>query len=161
MAEKLKYDPEDFCGGISELDEKHLQYIIFQNLLKAGDNKVYMEDPYGKKKCDLTSYDKNYSLWIEMKALGWDDSWERKGVDKRWINSDVKKLKELSRKKDHKYGYLLLTWIKSRKPNISVWKNWFDTDLKGVRFNATLFSYFRTRGKGRNGYHVACLLEVI
>ena len=58
MAEKLEYDPEDFCGGISELDEKHLQYIIFRNLLKMGDIEVYMEDPYGKKRCDLTLYGK-------------------------------------------------------------------------------------------------------
>jgi hypothetical protein len=163
MAEKLDYDPEDFYGGISELDEKHLQYIIFRNLLKMTDIKVYMEDPYGKKKCDLTLYDRNYSLWIEMKAVGWDDSWERKEVNKRWINSDVKKLKGIKKKKNHKYGYLLLTWIMSRKPNMLIWKNWFNTNLKGVRFNPSLFSHFRTslRDKDRNGYSIVCLLEVI
>jgi hypothetical protein len=62
--------------GIFNLDEKHVQYIVYKALLGMGNFPVYIEDPYGRgmgKHCDITIYTPNWkeSLWIEIKATGW------------------------------------------------------------------------------------------
>ena len=81
LSKRLHYKASDLGGvGIADLDEKHIQYILFKALIAKGNFQVYIEDPYkkGRGKCDLTLYDLNEekSLWIEIKTTGWCKKWE-------------------------------------------------------------------------------------
>lgn len=161
---KFQYDPSDETGkGINDLYEHHIQYILFKTFLEKGKYLVYMEDPYkkGRGKCDLTLYGSkpNKSLWIEIKVNGWCEDWQYR----KWIESDVEKMKTLSGKEVLKY--LLATSIEDEKPNVDdEWGRWFKTNLPGVIFDPNLCGHFKTLfsdGKEfRKGYYTVCLLRV-
>jgi hypothetical protein len=59
-------------GGIYNINENHVQYIVYKALLAIGDYHVYMEDPYSKTNkqcCDITLYSRDWkkSLWIGLR----------------------------------------------------------------------------------------------
>lgn len=160
---KFKYDPSDFTGkGINDLYERHIQYILFKNLLHKGSLKVYIEDPYGKGEgtCDLTLYDAKWkrSLWIEIKVTGWCEDWQYR----KWVKSDAQKLRKFHKRWSHKY--LFVTSIEDERPNKTEWRKWFKINLPELEFSPNLFGYFSTQfsdGKiFRKGYYAVCLLKV-
>jgi hypothetical protein len=155
----LKYaDPEE-CG-ISNLDEKHIQYILYRSLLKLPGFNVYIEAPYGKgnRKCDLFIYKNgSKSIWIEIKTAGW--CWE--ADYKKWVQADSKKMRGLKQSQK----YLLVTSVEKEKSEASEWADYFKKELVGIRFAPELFGFFRTKFMDRkipqNGYYTICLLKVL
>ena len=147
--------------GVSNLEEKHIQYILYRNLLKLGGFSVYMEDPYnkGKRKCDLTIYpkNKNIGIWIEIKTTGW--CWD--GAFKKWVISDLRKMKPLQQRRK----YLLVSSLEDKKPAKSEWNDYFKREIRGVKFDPEFFRFFRTKfiddRISRDGYYTLCLLKVI
>ena len=152
--------------GIFNLDEKHIQYIVYKALLgMIGDYRVYMEDPYpykerGKKCCDITIYTSDWrgAVWIEIKTTGWCSP----GKYKEWTRADAQKLRH-SKKGASKY--LLVTSIEDGEQDGTEWNKWF-RNFKGVKFDANLFgSFFSHEFKDGNktvkGYYTVCLLKVI
>lgn len=156
----LRFAEKNECG-ISNLDEKHVQYIVYKNLLKLPGIRVFMEDPYGKGnlKCDLTIWSSDYrrSIWVEIKTVGW--CWD--SDYKRWIQLDLKKIKRL--KKPQKY--LLVTSVEDEKPEVPDWIDYFKRGIPGIKFYSELFGFIRTRfideKKPRHGYYTLCLLKVL
>ena len=122
---KISSLPE--IGGIFNLDEKHIQYILYKSLLELERYWFFIEDPYGKKdkrSCDLTVYTKRKnwekSLWIEIKTTGWC----HEGNYKNWIILDADKLGTLKHKKAQKY--LLVTSIEDGEQDKKEWEDWFN-----------------------------------
>jgi len=127
--------------GIFNLDEKHIQYILYKALLRTGDYQVYMEDSYeeGEEKfCDITVYTNDWreSLWIEIKTTGWCTE----GNYRRWVKADAEKLIALSRKGARKY--LLVTSIEDGKQDGTEWNEWFEKEFQEVKFDPNLFGSF-------------------
>ncbi len=60
--------------GIVNLDEKHIQYIVYKALLEIRNYEVYMEDPYEKgdrRCCDITMYGQDGKKYgLKSKQLG-------------------------------------------------------------------------------------------
>lgn len=170
LSKRFDYDPKHYTGrGLYFLDEKHLQYVLFKNLLKRGNFQVYMEDCYKKKKgrCDLTLYDPDpdskREIWIEIKASRWWKNMERSITFKRWIDRDFRKLRSIHREGVEKY--LLLLWIEDEKPNIRKWRIWFKENFKKVKFHPSVLGHFGTTFSDeenyRTGNYVVCLLKVV
>jgi hypothetical protein len=155
-------------GGIFNLDEKHIQYILYKSLLELDGYWFFIEDPYkekDKRYCDLTVYKKgknwDKSLWIEIKTTGWC----YEGNYKNWISSDAEKLRTLQNKKAQKY--LLVTSIEDGKQDKKEWEDWFNKkEFQKIRFDRNLFgsflsSRFKYNGRIVEGYYAVCLLQVI
>lgn len=148
--------------GIFNLDEKHIQYIVYKALLEMGNYEVYMEDPYEKgdrRCCDITMYGQDgKEIWIEIKTTGWCDP----GEYRKWIKEDAEKLRTLPQKGARKY--LLVTSIEDGKQNGVEWGRWF-RNFKGVKFDPNLFGSFFSHdfkygNKTIKGYYTVCLLKV-
>lgn len=150
--------------GIFNLDEKHIQYIVYKALLGMGDYRVYMEDPYkegGKKCCDITMYTHDWRepVWIEIKTTGWCTP----GEYRKWTRADAEKLRTLSRKGARKY--LLVTSIENGEQDGAEWNEWFEKEFQEVKFDPNLFgSFFSHKFKDGErtieGYYTVCLLQV-
>lgn len=158
-----EYKPEDETGkGINDLYEHHIQYILFKAFLQRGPLLVYVEDPYqkGKGRCDLTLYDPKSmkSIWIEIKVTGWCEDWQYK----KWIKSDIDKLKKIPGRNNQKY--FLVTSIEDKIPDADEWEKWFKRNYGRGGFCPNLFDSFKTKfsngKKFLDGYYTVCLLKV-
>ena len=149
--------------GIFNLDEKHIQYIVYKALIGMGKFPVYIEDPYGRgmsKYCDVTVYTPDWekSLWIEIKTTGWCTE----GEYSRCVKSDARKLSTLTQKGAGRY--LLVTSIEDGKQHKAEWEEWFE-GLKGIKFAPNLFDSFASQKfkegeKVVDGHYAVCLFQV-
>jgi hypothetical protein len=158
---KFHYKPSDEIGcGIADLEEKHIQYILYKAFLQYGQLMVSYEEPYENNKCDLMLYDDDIEekIWIEIKAHGYCTD----GEYKKWTLLDIDKLKTLRKRGALKY--CLITAIDDTKPDEHEWKEWVETNLPEITFNSSLFNFyeinFSDKKKFINGYYTICLFEV-
>jgi hypothetical protein len=153
--------------GVAALYERQIQYIVFKTLVEEAKCTVYLEYPYprgkGNTKCDLIICFRNSrkQIWIEMKVWGWSE-WYTDRQYKRSLGADAKKLRHLSNTNITKY--LLVTSIENDEPVIHQWKKWFEHELPQVKFDPSLFGYFKTIFSNlrtfNEGYYTVSLLAV-
>lgn len=158
---KFYYNPSDEIGcGIADLEEKHIQYILYKAFLQYGQLMVSYEEPYENNKCDLVLYNNEIgeNFWIEIKAHGYCTD----GEYKKWTMLDVEKLKTLRKRGVHKYCFI--TAVDDTKPDDQEWKEWVEMNLPEVAFNPCLFNFFEIKFSDKkrfiNGYYTICLFEV-
>ena len=158
---KFHYKPSDEIGcGIADLEEKHIQYILYKAFLQYGQLMVSYEEPYGNNKCDLVLYNDEIkeNIWIEIKVHGYCTD----GEYKKWTMIDIEKLKTLRQRGAHKY--CLITALDNTRPDEHEWKEWVEKNLPEVVFNTGLFKFFEIKFSDKKrfikGYYTICLLEI-
>lgn len=159
-------DPTLLSGkGINALYEKSIQHILFKKLLENRKLKVYTERKYERRKfenrkCDLVLHSGNYTLWIEIKVLGYCTD----GEYLKWLKPDIEKLKKSGSKGKGVHKYLLVTSTDNEIPDLRAWRKWFKEKFPKIKFNSKCFKYFKTEiSDGKrfiSGYYGVCLLKV-